>query len=421
MAALRGYEERAQEALQRFRKFYDVESVADMQHILKKLGYYRGRVDNIYGPKTHEAFTTFWKVHSYDIASLQRKLGELGYPVRVDGIFGPETRGALKALFKANGWSYEGDVEAVERFLSLSSATPIKGRAEQEVERRRLLDYFFFVQGMPYTTGAVPFQSSYRKVSLKTAGKIAEKVFRRMGYAGSLEENLRAYLSRRVEMTRRQWELASFLKELMPLRANLFLREVLEVASLKNWDVEALLSYLRENRERAKALWEAASRIAGRRDEVLMHVVLSALVAEWAYGVDAAFLVAIALQETGGLTVYGRNGQGVMQITRNSSVSHLRGDALEWAEETVRRAGHARVGEPVSYALAHRGILWNVLAGAETVLLKLYELGRPPEALREQRFRRTVAERYNGHPRHMKAFGRNVAYIAKQLQEVVEA
>jgi peptidoglycan hydrolase-like protein with peptidoglycan-binding domain len=55
-------------------------AVADLQSVMKRLGYYSGPIDGVYGPATSAAVT-----------EMQKALG-----VTADGIFGPATDAALK-------------------------------------------------------------------------------------------------------------------------------------------------------------------------------------------------------------------------------------------------------------------------------------------------------------------------------------
>jgi len=393
--------ERAKELLEAFSTYFGERSVEEYQRILKELGYYWGPIDGIVGKKTLQGLDEFLKVHQYDIKEVQRLLNQLaGKKLKVDGLFGRKTRRALRKFLEEQGLSWKGDVEGIKAFLELVKEKPIPSREERVRRKQELINQFYFIQGM----GKEIKVDGIEGPETARAEREVRRILKRMGMGW---EHLEEYVGRATTLR------SSRVKDLLPTRWSIFLRELEEVASYKGWNAEELLAYVEANAERAKAIWERTAPLAKGDGEVVMHIILSALVAEKAYGLPAEYTVAVAMAESGGTTIYGRNGQGVMQITRQSSVSDLRGKLKERVEVFIGRP----IGDAVSYGLAHRGILWNVLAGAETILMKLYLLKRRPEEV--YRVARRVAELYNGHPRYSKAFGRRVYAYLSNMGEVV--
>ncbi|WP_280637246.1 peptidoglycan-binding protein [Alkalihalobacillus sp. BA299] len=122
------------------------EEVKSLQTTLKKLGYYKGTIDGIFGPVTEQAVKAFQKskgltvdgivgpntrealstaqpkpspekknlkrgAQGEEVKSLQTRLKKLGYyKGTIDGIFGPVTEQAVKAFQKSKGLTVDGIV-----------------------------------------------------------------------------------------------------------------------------------------------------------------------------------------------------------------------------------------------------------------------------------------------------------------------
>ncbi len=206
----------------------------------------------------------------------------------------------------------------------------------------------------------------------------------------------------------------------------IFLKE-LDSSIEKHYNInkEYVHEYILRNKDRAKKLYKKAISVLKKSNkninkDLVGQVVLSSIAAEAIFHIKAEILLSIAMSETGIRNVFGKNGQGVMQITRNSSVSYLRGYWLEKANELIanstipedsklpipmKKPGKEVIKERIKYSEIYT-ITNNVFASAETLLLKMAERRMQFADLRDKENLRFLAMSYNGHPDYMKGYGK---------------
>ena len=186
--------------------------------------------------------------------------------------------------------------------------------------------------------------------------------------------------------------------------------------------MDEVLKYLSSKKEEIISTY---NRLSKNKDEkhkkVIMQVILASYSAECVLGVSAKLLISIAISETGIRNVFGVNGQGVMQITKNSSVSHLKGAWKEKANKVVEVLSGRKnlIADGIKYSEVPL-ITHNVFAAAETLIMKIIEAGVNPIKMlvRDKEYMKIVEElalRYNGHPRYMKSFAKRVSKNYSEL------